>query len=237
MKSTAQAGGGYYASSGAEGYHIVLKTNDTFDLYKVTSVTSYSSNCQNDSSGASGQTGWGTWSIQNQQFIGNKVIPANGIIFIEDHVWVDGKINTARVTIAAGKFPDSPSTRKNITVNSDLLYTNYDGTDTIALVAQGNVNAGLSSEDDLRIDAAIIAQNGRVGRYYYSNRCGTGYTRSTITLFGMIASNIRYGFAYTDGTGYQTRNIIYDQNLLYAPPPNFPLTSSQYTTISWDEVR
>jgi hypothetical protein len=57
-----------------------------------------------------------------------------------------------------------------------------------------------------------------------------------ITLYGMIATNLRYGFAYTDGTGYADRIIIYDSNLLYSPPPSFPLTSDKYTTISWEEI-
>lgn len=234
MKSAAQSNGRYFAASGAQGYYILLKNNDTFDLYKVNSLTTASNNCTNDNQG---QENWGTWSIQNKTFMQNYALPANGIIFLEDHVWVDGKINTARLTIAAGKFPDSPSTRKSITVNNDLTYTNYDGQDTLALISQGDINAGFASEDDMRIDAALIAQNGRIGRYYYSNRCGTGYSRTKVILYGMIASNKRYGFAYTDGTGYQTRIITYDSNLLYAPPPNFPLTSSQYTTISWDEVK
>lgn len=234
MKADAISAGRYLSASGSQGYHIILKTNDTFDVYRVTSLTTASSNCQNDNPG---QTGWGTWSIQNQTFVANYALPGNGIIFVEDHVWVDGQINTARVTIAAGRFPDNAATRKNITVNSDLKYTNYDGQDAIALIAQGNFNVGLSSADTLRIDAAIIAQNGRVGRHYYSNRCGTGYSRSTLTLYGMIGTNTRYGFAYTDNTGYATRNINYDGNLLYAPPPSFPLTSNQYSTISWEEVQ
>ena len=87
------------------------------------------------------------------------------------------------------------------------------------------------------MDAALIAQNGRVGRYYYSSHCGTGYTRNSLTLYGMLASNVRYGFSYTDGTGYATRSIIYDGNLLYSPPPSFPLSSDQYSTISWNEVK
>lgn len=232
MKTSAQSDGSYYPSSGQSGYHIVLKTNDTYDIYKVNSLNSVH-NC-NDTLG---QDDWGTWSIKGEQLLGNYPLPAHGVIFVEDDLWVNGQINTARVTIAAGKFPDSPTTRKSITVNNDLLYTNYDGQDVIALVAQGNINAGLSSENDLRIDAALIAQNGRVGRYYYSWKCGTGYIRNSITLYGMIASNLRYGFAYTDNTGYDIRNIIYDANLLYAPPPSFPLTSDQYSTISWDEVK
>ncbi len=141
------------------------------------------------------------------------------------------------MTVAAGRFPDSPSTRPSITVNSNLSYTNYDGNDVISLISQGNMNVGLSYANDLRIDAALVAQNGRAGRYYYSNDCGSNYVRDTLNLYGMIATNGRYGFAYTDGTGYDTRNITYDANLLYGPPPSFPLTSDQYQTISWDEVR
>lgn len=234
MKSDAIDNGRYFASSGSQGYQVILKTNDTFDIYRVTSLNSVSNSCENSNFN---QEGWGSWSIKNKTFLANYSLPANGIIFVEDHVWVEGQINTARVTIAAGKFPDSPTNRRSITVNNDLLYTNYDGSDNIALVSQGNINVGLSSEDDLRIDAALVAQNGRVGRYYYSSNCGSSYRRDIITLYGMIASNKRYGFAYTDGTGYELRKIIYDSNLLYSPPPSFPLTSSQYTTISWDEVK
>lgn len=236
MKTAAQANGRYFAASGSSGYRIVLKTNDTFDLYRVTGLTTASNNCKNDAE-ANNQDSppWGTWSIQSQTFLQNYSFPADGTMFFEDNIWVEGQINGSRLTIAAGKFPDSPSTRKSITINNNLLYTAYDGTDTIALVAQGDINTGLSSADILRIDAALVAQNGRVGRYYYSSRCGTGYTRDTLTLYGMIATNKRYGFAYTNGTGYDTRNIIYDSYLLYAPPPNFPLTSDQYSTISWEE--
>lgn len=248
MKSDAIANGKYYASSGVQGYHIVLKTNDTFDIYKVKTLASQPNNCDNDQN----ETGWGTWSIKtpltntsNQQiFQSNVAFPANGVIFVEDHVWVDGQINTARVTIAAGKFPDNPSTWKNIIVNDDLLYTNYDSTDTIALVAQGHILSGLYDDaggEDLRIDGAVIAQNGKVGRYYYSSSCGSTYLMDTLTLYGMLGSNKRYGFAWISGgggtsSGFQNRDIIYDSNLLYAPPPNFPLTSNQYTILSWEEI-
>jgi hypothetical protein len=123
-----------------------------------------------------------------------------------------------------------------------LRYTNYDGQDVLALIAQKNVNVGLVSAATLRIDAALVAKTGRVGRYYYgppgggSNRCSPYHSRTTLTLFGMIATNQRYGFAYTDNTGYTTRNITYDGNLLYGPPPSFPLTGDQYEVLSWKEI-
>ena len=237
MKADAEAGGFYRPSSGAQGYHIVLRTNDTFDLYRVSSFTNAPNGCTN----IQGQDGWRTWSIRTQHLIGNFPFPGNGLIFLEDDIFVDGQIDTARLTIAAAFFPDNPPFRKNIIVNNDLRYTNYDGRDVIALIAQGNVNVGMVSENDLRIDAAIIAQNGRAGRHYYeapppNPSCSPYHIRQTLTLFGMIASNQRYGFAYTDGTGYQTRNLIYDANLLYSPPPSFPLTSDQYTILSWEET-
>ncbi len=232
IKSDAQSNGFYRAGSGKLGYHIVLKTNGTFDLYQVTKFVNSPSNCA-----ISWQDGWSTWSIQNKSLIGNYAFPINGLIFLEDDVFVDGQINNVRLTIAAAVFPDNPSTRKSITVNNDLKYTNYDGKDVLSLIAQKNINVGLVSLDNLRIDAALVAQNGRVGRYYYSSSCGSYYIRQTITLYGMLATNQRYGFAYTNGTGYQIRNINYDGNLLYGPPPSFPLTSDQYVIVSWQEVK
>lgn len=233
MKSDSQENGFYRPGSGALGYRIFIKTNDTFDLYRVTSFVNPPSGCTNSQN----QFGWGTWSVRNQNLIGNFSFPTNGIIFLEDDVFIDGQINTAHITIIAALFPDNPSFRKNITVNNDLSYTNNDGQDTIGLIAQGNINVGMISEDDLQINAALVAQNGRVGRYYYQSRCSPYHIRQTITSYGMIAANKRYGFAYTDGTGYQTRNLIYDANLLYGPPPSFPLTSDQYITISWEETK
>ncbi len=77
----------------------------------------------------------------------------------------------------------------------------------------------------------------KVGRYYYSGGSCAYKNRSLISLYGMIASYARYGFAYTDGTGYANRSITYDGNLLYSPPPNFPLTASQYEIFSWQEIK
>ena len=190
-----------------------------------------------------GQQDWGTWTIDSQQLIGNYPIPENGQIFFEDNVWVEGKIDTAKVLVGAGVFPENSSKYAHVTINSDLLYTNYDGSDIIGLISQGNVGAGWISKDNLRIDGALVAQNGRVGRYYYrppegnQDRCAPYHIRDTITLYGMIATNQKYGFAYTDGTGYQNKIVIYDANLIYYPPPNFPLTSDYYEQIFWEETQ
>ena len=251
LLTIAQNGGSSYTSSGVLGYYILLHTNDTYDIYKVTSLQSLSGTCSNDAVGLSGQTGWGSWSVVNKTIFRSAVpFPSSGVIFVQDNLWIDGAINGARLTIAAGAFPANPSTYKNITINNNLTYTNFNGQDSLGLIAQNNINVGFVSADNLTIDAALVAQNGRAGRYYYSSNCSTPtdpnypttssyrnyYIRSKLSLAGMIASNLRYGFAYTDGTGYQIRNITYDGNLLYSPPPSFPSATNQYSTISWKEV-
>ncbi|MDO8575193.1 MAG: hypothetical protein Q7R78_00625 [bacterium] len=235
VKTKAQSAGKYFTPSGSLGYHVVFKTNDTFDLYKVTSFITVNGACNKNENN---QDGWGLWSIKTEQFLANHPNPSNGLLFFEDNVWVNGQINTARVTLVAAKYPDNASERKNIIINNDLLYTNKDGRDVIGLIAQNNISVGMVSEDNLEIDAALVAQNGRIGRFYYkTSQCITYQFRDTITLYGMIASNQRYGFAYTDGNGYINRYITFDANLLYNPPPNFPLTSNQYVTLSWDEIK
>jgi len=236
IKSEAQATGFYRANSGALGYRVRFKIDGNFDLYRVTTYTNAPANCINTAA----QTGWGTWSVGASNLLGTYAIPNNGLLFFEDHVFVDGQINNERITLVAATLPDNAATRRNIIVNNDLLYSNYDGTDVIGLIAQQNFLVGLVSENDLRIDAAVIAQNGFTGRFYYQgpsgSRCSPNHVRQTITLLGMIATNARYGFAYTDGTGYTTRNLNYDGLLLYGPPPNFPLDSDEYVTLSWEEI-
>lgn len=241
IKSNAQSGGKYFAKSGAKGYHIVLKTNDTYDIYKVKKLKKAPSGCENSQH----QKGWATWSIDtsngSEQLVGNYAFPANGIIFVEDNLWIEGQISTANLTVAAGKLPSRSGSYKNIIVNKSLTYTYYDGRDALGLIAQGNVSVGMVSDTTIRIDGAIVAQNGRVGRYYYKpaseskNRCSPYDTRTSLTLFGMTATYKGYGFAYTDGTGYQSRSITFDAHLQYNPPPSFPLVSGEYQQIQWSE--
>ena len=271
LLTTSETGGacispGCWAPSGAQGYHILLNTNGTYFMYKVTALQAAPNGCGNDST-AQSESQWGTWSIKTNtsspySLSGQTQVngpngdhswndPSNGVMFVEDDLWVDGQINGSRLTIAAAIFPDSPGNEPNITVgqpngssatdNGDLLYSRFDGSDSIGLIAQGNINVPLVSDDTLTVDGALVAENGRVGRFYYDASCaanGTSYfTRNTINLNGMIGTNQRYGFAYTDGTGYQIRNISYDSNMLYAPPPTFPLASSQYQMISWQQIQ
>lgn len=212
--------------SGGEGYHVVISpnpgpNNDQLDIYRVNNI---SSTC----------SGEGTYRIDSETFLQTSIVPSNGVVYFKDHLWIEGQVNEDRVTFLAFQDPITTNV-SNIILNHNLLYTNYDGRDAIGLIAQNNVLVGLFSENDLRIDAALIAKEGRIGRNYYSSFCSsTYYKRNSITITGSLATKGRYGFAYTDGTGYQTRNLIYDNNLTFIPPPHFP-TTGEYTFISWKE--
>ncbi|MEP7162948.1 MAG: hypothetical protein ABI747_04295, partial [Candidatus Moraniibacteriota bacterium] len=217
MKTEATSGvnGGRYFNNAGQGRHIILKTNDTFD---IRTVNAYSST----TNGISSYTGG--WS--------NFALPNNGLIFVENNVWVEGTINTRKVTIVAANM--GSGSQRDIFIGNDILYTNTNGSDILGIIGQNNVEIIRNSDTNLQIDAALLAQNGRVGRQYYSSTPPDDH-KNSITVYGAIASNQRYGFAWTDGTGYTTRTLIYDNNLLYFPPPYFP-TGTQYKLDLWEEL-
>lgn len=239
MKSEAIAGvNGIYFGHAGNGQHIILKTDGTFKVRKVNGYNPFTNSI------ISYGGGWLDYSI-----------PDNGVIFVEDNVWVEGQISNKRVTIAAADLFGGSGA--SIFIANDITYTNYDGSDVIGLVGQNNVEIIRDSENDLRVDAALLAQTGRVGRKYYSMRyifhspggwgwylCPCGNMgcedhKDIITVYGAIATNQSYGFAWNDGcprhTGYTNINLIYDNNLLYYPPPYFP-TGTEYFLDLWDEL-
>lgn len=206
IKTKAQASGIYLTPSAGQGYHITLRTDDKIDIRMVNvqlacqynnggfldygyCSNNYNQSCTQDST----CSGSGGLCIKASHSIGTRVndevsftyqsasslgitMPANGIIYADDDLWVDGQIDSARLTIVATSSSADPVRRPgNIFINKDLTYTNYDGQDAIGLIAQKDVLVGFFSEDDLRVDAALIAQNGHVGRPYY----GSGFTSST----------------------------------------------------------
>ncbi len=220
-------------NSGAEGYHITVTPasgieNDTLTIKTVTSITArcYANGDWQDTDGIISETSYLSTTT-----------PPNGLVFIEDNIWIDGQIEDDRITILAMDNPETTdiNVSPDIILNHDIIYTNYDGSDSLGLIADDNVSVGLYSEDDLRVDAALVARNGRIGRNYFSSGCdSTYYKRDVITVYGALSTKNRYGFAWTDGTGYDTRNLIYDSNLTFRPPPHYP-TTGEYTFISWKE--
>ena len=228
--SLATTNGYVLANSGVQGYHLVITpvvglNNDIIKIYKVNTVTG---TCDSVDS----------YGITSETLFATITPPANGIIFAKDRLWIDGQINNERLNILAFNTPFAGSAT-DIIINNNLKYTNFDGTDAIGLIAQRDISVGMYSANSLTIDGGLIAKTGRIGRNYYTckntNGCSTTYcVRNSITVDGSMASNGRYGFAFTDNTGYIFRNLIYDNNLTFAPPPHFPSTG-EYKFISWEE--
>jgi hypothetical protein len=253
IKTQAQAGtvGKYFDNSGG-GRRIILKTNGTYDVCKVNTydsdsyaITDYAGVVSGANSGngaacvtASCCTGSACPNISSNANKGkcfslnNYNIVNNGVIFVEDNIWVEGTINGKKITIVAANLTGSGSEANVYVGLNNLLYTNFDGSDIIGLIAQNNVSVVRDSLNMLTVDGALLAKDGRVGRDLYSS----AYNKSTITVNGSIATNLRYGFAYTDGTGYTNRILNFDNNLLYYPPPYFP-TGTEYSIDLWDELQ
>jgi len=225
MKSVADAGinGSLYFDDSGHGRHIILNSNGTFSIRTVKTFNGNSNEINKY---------LGSWN--------SYPIPDNGIIFVQNNVWIEGELNNKRVTVVAANI--KIGTKYSIFLKNDLFYSQYDGSAILGLVAQEDIEVIENSESDLRIDAAMIAQEGRIGRQHYCTNwlwmfcVGYNDIKDTITVFGSIATNGRYGFAYTDGSGYQTRNLIYDNNLLYYPPPYFP-TGNEYLMDLWEEIK
>lgn len=257
MKTQSQvAGQGKYFNNDGMGRKIMLKTDGTYDVCTVNSFDSVSKSitdykgviagasgsynstngtaCTTSSCCASSSCGWISSSNHNKGkcvSLNNYSIVSNGVIFVEDNVWVEGTISNKRITVVAANLTGSGSAADIYIGLNNLLYTNLDGKDIIGLIAQNNLSVVRDSQNTLTIDAALIAKDGRVGRDYYAS----SYNKSKITINGSMATNLRYGFAYTDGTGYADRILNFDNNLLYYPPPYFP-TGTEYAIDLWDEI-
>ncbi|MDR3642549.1 MAG: pilus assembly PilX N-terminal domain-containing protein [Candidatus Doudnabacteria bacterium] len=225
LKSSAQSAGIYLAPSSAQGYLLIFKNNGTIDFYKVTSLASGEPKGQD----TSGNQHNASLDYANKTLMYNKPIPANGIIYIEDDVWVEGTVN-GKATVAAAVLPYNANTAPNIMIRNNLVYAAKDGTDVLGLMSQNNILITYLSADDLEIDGALIAQNGAAQRWYYQ-----GNVKNSITIFGSIASNLTWTWSWNDpvDSGYINTDTNYDSNLLYGPPPSFPLSSSGYQQISW----
>ena len=210
------------------GYHLTLRTDDKVEVRRIK---------QYGDAGPWGHRDEAPLDIEIEDDLMVLDFPENGLIFSNKPLWVDGQIDTAKITIVSANLDEAIDT--DIYINNDILYTNKDGRDIIGLIAENDITVGLYSEDDLEIDAALLAQKGRVGRLNYQT---SAYKmRDTITLYGSMATNERYGFAYVDTrtglrvSGYDNRYLYFDNNLIYFPPPYFP-TGNVYDLDLWEEL-
>lgn len=227
------------------GYLIELNTNGTYNLYNVNNETDTATSY--------------TTALTKTIVATNIAMPSTGVIFAEDNVWVrTNSTYTGRVTIGAGRL--ATSNNAEIVIADDVVYSTKNGSDAIGLVAENNVTIApyappQSGNFAFEVDAAVIAQtNSVIWPLYYrsaSTTCTRGFVspNQTFLYYGSVASRQTWtwtwslggscGNAASNGTNYVSgilnNTTQYDYNLLYAPPPSFPITSS-YNVLSWHEV-
>lgn len=231
----------------ARGYLIQLNPDGTYNLSQV--------NAEND------KTTVYTSALTLSSIANNIAIPASGVIYAEDNVWIrSNPTYTGRVTIAAGRLATSNG-YGNIVVADDLAYGTKNGTVAVGLIAQDSVLIApyavpTTSSFTFEVNAAMLAQNGTVGypaRYRADNSATEGWTSSNqiFNFYGSVATRqnwtwtIQWGGASGNNTfdpvsGYYISGVLnnttqYDYSLLYGPPPSYPITSS-YNVLSWREV-
>lgn len=227
MKSNAQSAGIYLPPSNASGYSLVFKADGTVDIYKVTALLSNPTGYDVNGVAHNEKIDYKTRALQF-----NRPIPANGIIYIEDKTWVEGTVN-GRAIVAAATLPYNASTAPTIYIPNNIVYTAKDGSSALGLLAQQDVVVTYRAPTNLEIDAALVAQNGSAQFFYY-----TGVVKNSITVFGATMSFGQWTWSWVNGSnniisGFTHTYSNYDSNLLYGPPPSFPLSASGYQQISW----
>lgn len=238
MQTTAATDGVLISNSGSNGTHIVFNNDGTFSVYKVTQL-------ENSVWGHDG-TDWTYESNDIKKEVAdpqhqNEALPASGIIFVEDQTWVSGQVN-GRVTVAAANLPEGSGTNYDIIIDDDITYyPNRTSGAVLGLIAQQDILVPLYSPDDLVIDAALLAQNGHVFRYYYYPPYYPADTiKNSIETYGTIITNTVWTWSWVNSShtiisGYEATNTNYDPDLYFSPPPYFP-TQDDYTFISWEEI-
>lgn len=234
VRDRSDDGGIHLLSSGTEGWHIKFKSGatSTFDLYKVQTV-----DCYNGEGKYKGKTWFGTvycYDIKTETFVQEYSLPENGVIFVEDHVWVEGVVD-GYVTIAAARFPVQPSNYRNIYIPGNLTYKETASDDSLGLMTQGDIVVPHNVPEDMTIQAALLSQYGSLYRPYYDDD-----ERDSLTVFGSQISYNGVAWKYVNGwgnviSGFVDTTHTYDANLTYYPPPGFP-SGNTYSVVSWEEL-
>ena len=239
--------------STTRGYLIELNPTGTYNLYTV--------NNENDTLANYSAA------LAPQLVASNITIPASGVIFAEDNVWVRSNPNFhGRVTIGAGRLAQA-NNNANIVIADHLLYSTKNGSDAIGLVAEDSIYVApyAPTAFPFEIDGALLAEAGSVtfgergnlgsGQASYRSNpsaCVQGWTNpnQVFNFYGSVATrqtwtwtwlvNAHCGNAVFDPvngwiSGVENNNTQYDYNLLYSPPPSYPITSG-YNIISWREI-
>jgi len=234
MKKTAQQGGIYLPPSNKYGYSLVFSNDGKVTIYRVDRLLSHGPWCDLS---CGTETSTCCWNSQythydRRVFQFTSDIPANGIIYAEDNVWVEGVVR-GRATVVAAKLPYNFNTSPTIFIPQNIVYSQKDGSDSLGLIAQRSVVISYYAPSNLEINAAMVAQNGSVQFPYWPY-----LIKNRITVYGSIMTYKTWTWTWVNRagevvSGYRYTVNNYDSSLLYSPPPSFPFSGSEYQQLEW----
>lgn len=247
LKTKAQADGRYLprfssstrkqAASYWHGYRLIFNANGTITVRRVNSTTRVQSDQLNSVDEA--QDLDDRTLISNDTFY-STITPSSscGLIFVEDHVWIEGVVD-GKFTVVAANVTNS-GIAPNAMLRGSITYENTDGTDGLTVIAENNVLITPDSPYNMTLNGIFVAQAGAFGRNFY--KCTSYDQRGTLTILGTTVSNLRTGTQYPDAcgsgagrwdAGYQNRSDTYHRALSNDPPPFTPEMSGDYEFIDW----
>src|SRR3990172_386021 len=239
MKQSAIDNGLYLGSSDALGYHILFLGDGTYRVNKIEAtdkLRGYAVPGQGLGEFGKGGCRNNYMLITNESYVGTYNIIETPILFAEDDLWVEGEVK-GRITVAAVRFPITSSSAV-IWIPNSITYSSQDGSDVLGLVAENDIYFTRDVPDYFQVDAIMIAQQGTILRHGYFNWCGgTDWAvKEKLTINGSIITYFKSYWNFGSGpeSGFRVREINFDTNALYAPPPYFPSTG-EYRFISWTE--
>ncbi len=260
LKSKAQVGGRYFSSisggAGDSGYHIIFKSDGTFDIYSVSTTDVSWGWVQGSTASQDYHT------IVAESFIGNYTIPSTcSLIYIEDQVWLEGVVSGQVALVVADTVHNY---NPDIVLHDDLVFATGAKVDGITVIGENNILISAKSPEDLTISGIFVAPSGKFGRNHYVESPGwywdfgisdwtymTGVGSSqdlgSLTINGTVVSKNRTGTAwsywvYRWGTGWLGQNSgfanrvnSYERAQAFDPPPFAPSSSTVPYLVGWSE--
>jgi hypothetical protein len=210
-----------------EGRHIILEDDGKFKISTVQKLKSVNEEIKTE-------TSFETFAI-----------PLDGIIYVQGNVWLEGKIENSRVTIVAAIIPLVGSTYGNVYINGPIEYETKNENTVLGIISQGFIELPFNGPDNFNIDAVLLTQNEEIKKVNYNGQCCSESCKdlkNRIDIYGAIISAKNPLFSFDkecrsggkQKIGYDTKQVEYDNNLLYFPPPFFP-SDSYYLIDLWEE--
>jgi len=258
-----QTKGCLFPRTAKEGYHVIMKSNGTFDLYRVNKAesimgcraTGSCGSCSGDwqteksvitNNGSNGVCPYAptTGADPAQTLLGNYTPPTScRVLYFDDNVWLEGTVKNKVTIIAASS---TSSFNPNIYLRNNILYESNDGTDGLTAIAEDSIVIPIDSPENLDVQGIFVAQNGSFGRNFYkkdnfctnnsvANKYSSCIKQDTMKIFGSVVSRGRVGTKWGDVSGYDYREDNYDSSLTLNPPPFTPYTSDDYQFIQWNQ--